>query len=845
MRKKILLLIALLCAVAHTYATQPVRCLDACTGGAGFIHVEGWAYDPDASNQSIDVQVCVYTDMLCSKLYGDIQVIQANQPRPDVNEAKGITGNHGFSANIPIATMGLYYVKVFAIDTNGDGNPQIGAMTAVVVTIPTSVTVTVGEGASHGYSEPFYNVTKYSLVQQIYTADEINMEGTITSIAFNYYSSMAFSISGVQVYLKQIDKNNFDDRSMVPLSEDDKVFEGTFSAEGAGWVTITLDNPFEYDGISNLLLCTVDPTYELIGGDYWKYMFYCDNTEDKRCFVAHSGTVVPGLDGSNMEGVQIFVANEHNMIRFNIDPGTFSKPDNLTLSSCTDEKATLTWNTPVTVNPIVGYGYQYKKAGDADWSDEVTTTGTSATISNLTADTDYKFRVRTIYESRNSPYQPINFCTAMSLPYEMGFEFNDNITDRWSMVDCDDSYWKDLDNFSGTGRRKRAAHDSNVGFQFNRDVNGKKQQYLISPRFADDKAITMSFYYKIPTNIKETFYVSYSTTTNDKDAFTFCDTITAISSSWTKYEHTFPAEARYFAIKYVSNNYQMFIDDFLFEESSSYAKPTMVSSNITETEATLTWNVPSGATGYTYQYKKTIDAPWSWSVENTVNTPNVTISGLTPNKYYIFRVKALYGNNASNYATYTFQTDANIVDLPYSEDFEHGMSGWRKINCEGSTEIRQPNNPHSGSYCFCFEHFPDQNQFLYSPHFAGGTPVKVSFYYKNYQDLQSWTAVFAVGYTSAKDAAVTWIGNAMTATDGAWHLYETIIPAEAQYIVICSLKEGNMFYVDDFSLTIPGAPTAISNALSDEVQCTKVLRNGRLLIIRNDQTYTVDGQLTH
>ena len=843
MRKKILLLIALLCAVAHTYATQPVRCLDACTGGAGFIHVEGWAYDPDASNQSIDVQVCVYTDIHCSKLYGNIQeVIQANQPRPDVNEAKGITGNHGFSANIPIATMGLYYVKLFAIDTNGDGNPQIGAMTAVVVTIPTSVTVTVGEGAGQCNREPFYNISRYSLVQQIYTADEINMEGTITSIAFNYESSMAFSMSGVQVYLKQIDKSNFDDWSMVPLSEDDKVFEGTFSAEGAGWVTITFDNPFEYDGISNLLVCTVDPTYEYIGGDYWKYMFYYDKTEDKRCFVAYSGTVVPGLDGSNMEGVQSGFANERNMIRFNIDPGTFSKPDNLTLSSCTEEQVTLTWKAPVTVNPIVGYGYQFKKAGDADWSDEVTTTGTSATFSNLTADTDYKFRVRTIYESRNSPYQPINFCTAMSLPYEMGFEYN---MDRWSMVDCD-TYWNSgIDDIHDTGRRKRAARYSNIGFQFDQDDIYQKQQYLISPRFADDKAITMSFYYRIPTNLRETFYVGYSTTTNDKDAFTFCDTITAISSSWTKYEHTFPAEARYFAIKYVSNICQMFIDDFLFEESSSYAKPTTVSSNLTETEATLTWNVPSGATGYTYQYKKTIDGPWSWSVENTVNSPNVTISGLTPNTYYNFRVKALYGNNASNYVIYTFQTDANIVDLPYSDNFENGMGGWRMVDCKGSTEIRQPEYPHSGSYCFCFDHFPDQNQFLYSPHFAGGTPVKVSFYYKNYKDLQGWTAVFAVGYTSAKDAAVTWIGSAMTATDGAWHLYETIIPAEAQYVVICSLKEGNMFQVDDFSLTIPGAPTAISNVRSDDVRCTKVLRDGQLLIIRNDQTYTVDGRLTH
>ncbi len=37
--------------------SAPQRSLDECTGGEGAIHVKGWAYDPDASSQSIGVLV--------------------------------------------------------------------------------------------------------------------------------------------------------------------------------------------------------------------------------------------------------------------------------------------------------------------------------------------------------------------------------------------------------------------------------------------------------------------------------------------------------------------------------------------------------------------------------------------------------------------------------------------------------------------------------------------------------------------------------------------------------------------------------------------------------------------
>ena len=782
-------MLLMLMTAATAWAAQPVGCLDACTGGEKLIHIQGWAYDPDYPAQSLPLYVLIYTDEACTKSYDVNYNHSADVPRPDVNEAKGITGNHGFNFDIPIADAGTYWVKIFTISINQDGNLQIGPITKVTVTGP--VTVTIGEERTMSSVLPFVMYAYYSLTEQIYTAEEIGMDGTITSIAFNYASSTAFSMGGVQVYLKHTDKNKFDsDTDMVPVGAEDKVFEGTFSATGAGWVTIELDTPFEYDGNSNLLVCCFDPTNGSLGTDY---KFYCsDISEDYRCHFAFSNYTVPSLEVLNT--ASSVRADIRSMIRFNIYSGTFSKPDNLTLSSCTEKEATLTWTAPQTDNTITGYGYQFKKVSDANWSEEVTTTGTSATVSNLTGGTDYDFRVRTIYGSKNSSYQVLHFTTYTALPYEMGFEDGYG---RWTMVDCDIRFGDPVDHIWGTGIRTLAAHEGDVGFQFGSYNDNPIPQYLISPRVPGDKAITLSFYYRVPTNYPETIYVGYSTTTNDKDAFTFGDPITFNSSNWAKYEHTFPANARYFAVKYTTNNYKMYIDDFSFEESSTYAKPTTISdTNLSETGVTMTWNTPTGATGFAYQYKKTSDA--AWSAEATLNTNTVTLSGLTPNTSYNFRVKALYGSNASTYATYSFQTEANVVDLPYSDGFENGMGGWRMINCEGTAIIEKMDNPHSGTYAFRF-YFSDHHQYLLSPHFAGGSPMKVSFYYKNYDD----EAAFQVGYTSSKDVAFTGVDNEVIASSRAWTLYETSVPAEAQYVVICCRKEGYLLYFDDFSFTGP------------------------------------------
>ncbi len=130
------------------------------------------------------------------------------------------------------------------------------------LTAARAIEVQIGNQTNYLTDEiPLYMTTNYSLTQQIYTATEIGKAGTINSIAFDYASSTPFSISGVQMYMKNVTRNAFPiPNYMESISASDMVWEGTFSANGAGWVAINLTQPFEYDGVSNLLVCLYDPT---------------------------------------------------------------------------------------------------------------------------------------------------------------------------------------------------------------------------------------------------------------------------------------------------------------------------------------------------------------------------------------------------------------------------------------------------------------------------------------------------------------------------------------------------------------------------------------------------------
>ena len=112
--------------------------------------------------------------------------------------------------------------------------------------------------STHNYL-PTYNYYNYSMTEQIYTAAEIGMAGTITSIAF--YNEGAEKTRTLDFYLKATTKDSFSSKTdWITVASSDKVFSGSVTLTANTWTFVNFTTPFEYDGTSNLVLVVDDNT---------------------------------------------------------------------------------------------------------------------------------------------------------------------------------------------------------------------------------------------------------------------------------------------------------------------------------------------------------------------------------------------------------------------------------------------------------------------------------------------------------------------------------------------------------------------------------------------------------
>lgn len=134
-----------------------------------------------------------------------------------------------------------------------------------------AVMIAIGEGTIDQTSAPVYNAGPgpvYSLSQQIYTNEEIGFSGTIESIAFNQAAGNN-NVRDIVVYMQNVDKEYYtENKEWIEFSDSDIVYQGEVNFGMIGdWITITLQNDFEYAG-GNLAVTVYDKTGTGYGYDY-------------------------------------------------------------------------------------------------------------------------------------------------------------------------------------------------------------------------------------------------------------------------------------------------------------------------------------------------------------------------------------------------------------------------------------------------------------------------------------------------------------------------------------------------------------------------------------------------
>ena len=262
-------------------------------------------------------------------------------------------------------------------------------------------------------------------------------------------------------------------------------------------------------------------------------------------------------------------------------------------ASRTKDSVSLRWDA---VTVATGYVLQYKKTTDSDWITasalaEISTSppGMVATITGLTANTEYIFRVQAIVEGLfvwgSITVTTNDFTVTPPLPptnFQSTAKTSDSATLTWD---------------AATG------------------ATGYVLQYK---KASDDDWVT------IPDFTGTSATVSGLAAATDYN-FRIQSTNSGGSSEWSTINVT--------------------TDPIAPPSSPTNFKSTTQTAN----SVTLTWDAAAGATDYVLQYKKANDT--DWTIAPTSTETSATVTGLTANTNYHFRLQATNDSGSSDWAT--------------------------------------------------------------------------------------------------------------------------------------------------------------------------------------------------
>ena len=200
-----------------------------------------------------------------------------------------------------------------------------------------------------------------------------------------------------------------------------------------------------------------------------------------------------------------------------------------------------------------------------------------------------------------------------AIPYSYDFE-NSNELNHWTIRDTQASTgWSD--GIYGV--------DGSYCFQFYGKLNTICNQYLITPELSGaTNGVKVAFKYKWTTTDKK-LYVGYSTTA-DTESFNWGDEL-SITTSFLSYEHIFPSNTKYIAIKcYTNGTGQVYIDDFSITNS---ANAFIINGNWNESTKWSAGTVPSSSDNIIIASNVTIPNGYTATANNiTIADGSLTIA---------------------------------------------------------------------------------------------------------------------------------------------------------------------------------------------------------------------------
>ncbi len=259
----------------------------------------------------------------------------------------------------------------------------------------------IGSGDATSDFLPSYSYYKYGLSQQIYTPQELGSAGTITGIAL--YNAGAEKTRSYNFYMKATTKSSFTSATdWVTVSASDQVYSGSVTMVANDWTWITFDTPFEYNGVSNLILVADDNSGAWTSSPHMSCRVFDATSQALYVYTDDSD-----YDPSNPSSYSGTVLSVKNQIRFakEIVVAECLAPTDLAATEINHQSAMLNWN-----GEADSWKVAYKTSTASQFT-EVPVNTNSYSLTGLLPETSYTVKVAAVCGDETVWSEPISFTT--------------------------------------------------------------------------------------------------------------------------------------------------------------------------------------------------------------------------------------------------------------------------------------------------------------------------------------------------------------------------------------------------------------------------------------------------
>ena len=582
-----------------------------------------------------------------------------------------------------------YDVRVSTICSSGSSIPAI-------MTFQTRCLAGGDAIFEHGETKvsnlPVNNGFRYSYTQQIFDASELNGAAVINSVSFYYaFSTPLAAKNNVDIYLAHTNKSNFSSslEDYIANTNFQLVYSGALNCT-QGWNTFTFTQPFQYDGVHNLLLVVDDNSGNYNSSSYTFLAHYTTPDYKALCYY-NSADITPNNPESNGNVSSTRTTSRSNVIFGSVCDNTwYCLAPRVWLDSVNPHSVKLSWAPGYQENL---WALEYKTDQELFWTPIGQSNTNSYTVTNLTENTNYEFRVCAVCSATDSSdwvkvtaHTP---CPAVSLPYHQGFESATGSGATQSVDGC-------LTRITSNTQTAYPYPNGSYAYEGNYSLYfyGSASNYSCMALPQMENSVRMDSlliqFRALRTAANYNIEVGIMTDPYDISTFTRLGTFMPAEESsqnnqkWDLGEIVttgYTGNGRYVAFKTQQwlQSY-IYIDDITVDyiPSCMHVNDIQVQ-NVLPTSAEVSWTPGQDEQAWVYvcgPKGQTDPMTSSWQ---TATQSSITLTNLQPNtEYDIFVAADCGGATPSQFMKSSFITACMIVTtLPYSENFDSygGMSG--------------------------------------------------------------------------------------------------------------------------------------------------------------------------